>query len=231
MMKWLRSILEWVGNLFCKKTMRRKISLYIAGQLVDLDDQSFILFNYQMDDLSNPTIVKNSFSQQITLMGAANNNRIFGHYFKTDRRITNTGGETGTDFNSSQKTPFTIYDEMGHILESGYVKLDSISRKGSDIQYKVSLYGGLGSFFFSLSYDENGNKRTLASLDYLGTSNPETELNFSITAQAVQDAWARLRQDTSVSPMWDVINFAPAYNGIPDGNFSPDKALVVPSEV
>lgn len=212
-------------------TMRRKISLYIADQLVDLDDQSFILFNYQMDDLSNPTIVKNAFSQQITLKGTANNNRIFGHYFKTDRRITNTGGETGTDFNASQKTPFTIYDEMGHILESGYVKLDSISRRGADIQYKVSLYGGLGSFFFSLSYDENGNKRTLASLDYLGTSNPETELNFSITAQAVQDAWARLRQDTSVSPMWDVINFAPAYNGIPDGNFSPDKALVVPSEV
>lgn len=231
MIKWLRSILEWVKNLFCKKTMRRKISLYIADQLVDLDDQSFILFNYQMDDLSNPTIVKNSFSQQITLKGTANNNRIFGHYFKTDRRISNTGGDTGTDFNASQKTPFTIYDEMGHILESGYIKLDSISRQRADIQYKVTLYGGLGSFFYALSYDENGNKRNLASLDYLGTSNPETELNFTITAQAVQDAWARLRQDTSVSPMWDVINFAPAYNGIPDGNFSPDKALVDPTEV
>ena len=231
MMKWLRSILEWVKNLFCKKTMRRKITLYIADQLVDLDDQSFILFNYQMDDLSNPTIVKNSFSQQITLKGTANNNRIFGHYFKTDRRISNTGGDTGTDFNASQKTPFTIYDEMGHILESGYIKLDSISRQRADIQYKVTLYGGLGSFFYALSYDENGNKRNLASLDYLGTSNPETELNFTITAQAVQDAWARLRQDTSVSPIWDVINFAPAYNGIPDGNFSPDKALVDPTEV
>ena len=64
MMKWLRSVLEWVKNLFCKH-MRRKISLYIADQLVDLDDQSFILFNYTMDDLSNPTIVKNSFSQQV----------------------------------------------------------------------------------------------------------------------------------------------------------------------
>ena len=42
--------------------MRRKISLYIADRQVDLDDQSFILFNYAMEDLSNPTIVKNSFS-------------------------------------------------------------------------------------------------------------------------------------------------------------------------
>ena len=231
MRKWLRSVLEWIKNLFCKKAMRRKISLYIADQLVDLDDQSFILFNYQMDDLSNPTIVKNSFSQQITLKGTQNNNKIFGHYFKTDRVIAYTGRETGTDFNASQKTPFTIYDEMGQILESGYVKLDSINRQGKVIQYKVTLYGGLGSFFYALSYDDNGNKRTLADLDYLGTGSPDTELNFAITAQAVQDAWARLYGDTTISPMWDVINFAPAYNGIPDNNFSPDKALVEPTSV
>lgn len=231
MMKWLRSVIAWIKNLFSKKTMRRKINLYIADQLVDLDDQSFILFNYQMDDLSNPTIVKNSFSQQITLKGTPRNNKVFGDYFKTDRRIANLGGDSGVDFNASQKTPFTIYNELGEILESGYVKLDSISRKGADIQYKVTLYGGLGSFFYALSYDDNGNKRTLADLDYLGTTNPDTELNFTITAQAVQDAWARLRQDTSVSPIWDVINFAPAYNGIPDGNFSPDKALVDPIDV
>ena len=33
-----------------------KISLYIAGKKVDLDNNSFILFNYTMEDLSNPTI-------------------------------------------------------------------------------------------------------------------------------------------------------------------------------
>lgn len=197
--------------------------------MVDLDDQSFILFNYTQDDLSNPTIVKNSFSQQITLKGTANNNRIFGHYFKTDRRITNTGGETGTDFNASQKTPFTIYNEMGEILQSGYVKLDSISRKGADIQYKVSLFGGLGSFFFSLSYDEDGNKRTLASLDYLGSGDP-TEIDFTIDVTSVQAAWQVLRRiydGTTPTPTgkWTIINFAPAYNGIPD-NFSADKGLL-----
>lgn len=197
--------------------------------MVDLDDQSFILFNYAQDDLSNPTIVKNSFSQQITLKGTANNNRIFGHYFKTDRRITNTGGETGTDFNASQKTPFTIYNEMGEILQSGYVKLDSISRKGADIQYKVSLFGGLGSFLFSLSYDEEGNKRTLADLDYLGGGDP-TELDFTIKKESVLDAWDVLQDlfyGASPTPTgkWTIINFAPAYNGIPD-NFSADKGLL-----
>lgn len=231
MMKWLRSIIAWIRNLFAKKTMRRKISLYIADQLVDLDDQSFILFNYQMDDLSNPTIVKNSFSQQITLKGTPANNKIFGGSFRLDRRIGDSGGISGVDFNASQKTPFVIYNEMSQILQSGYVKLDSVSRVGADIQYKITLYGGLGSFFYALSYDENGNKRTLADLDYLGTGNPAAELDFSITKEAVQEAWRRLREDQTASPIWDIINFAPAYNGIPEGNFSPDKALVVPTEV
>lgn len=231
MILWLRSVIAWIKNLFSKKTMRRKISLYIGNQLADLDDQSFILFNYQMDDLSNPTIVKNSYSQQITLKGTPANNRIFGDYFRTDRMVANTGGQTGVDFNASQKVPFTIYNEMSEILESGYVKLDSISRQRQDIQYKVTLYGGLGSFFYALSYDENGNKRTLADLDYLGTDSPDTELNFIINKESVQEAWRRLKEDTTASPMWDVINFAPAYNGIPEGNFSPDKALVDPTEV
>ena len=211
--------------------MRRKISLYIADRKVDLDDQSFILFNYAMEDLSNPTIVKNSFSQQITLKGTPNNNRIFGDSFRLDRVVSYTGEQGGAAFNAAKKTPFAIYNEMNEILQSGYVKLDSVSRRGADIQYKVTLYGGLGSFFYALSYDENGNKRTLADLIYLDTGNPDSELDFAITAQAVSDAWARLYGDTSKPEMWDVINFAPAYNGIPEGNFDPSKALVDPTSV
>ena len=211
--------------------MRRKISLYIGDQLVDLDDQAFVLFNYQMDDLSNPAIVKNSFSQQITLKGTPTNNRVFGESFRLDRTVANSGGNTGISFNASQKTPFTIYNELSEVLQSGYVKLDSISRKGADIQYKVTLYGGLGSFFYSLSYDGNGNKRTLADLQYRNTSNPDSELDFVITKEAVQEAWERLHGDQTASELWDILNFAPMYNGIPEGNFSADKALFIPSEV
>lgn len=226
MIGWLRSILVWVKNIFAKRNMRRKISLYIADQLVDLDDQSFILFNYTMDDLSNPTIVKNSFSQQITLKGTTANNKVFGDSFKLDRVVQFQGGG-GITFNPSKKTPFTIYNEMGEILESGYVKLDSVDRNGADIQYKVTLYGGLGSFFYALSYDESGNKRTLSSLDYLGNGDP-TELDFTIDKDTIQAAWDVLWDIyTGEDPgtKWSVINFAPAYNGFPD-NFSPDKGLL-----
>ena len=203
--------------------MRRKINLYIDGRLSDLDEQSFILFNYTMDDLSNPTIVKNSFSQQISLPGTPNNNAIFGDAFRLDRTVDFNAGNSGAGFNPSKKTDFAIYNELGEILESGYCKLDSVVRKGVNVTYKVSLYGGLGSFLYGLSYAEDGRKLTLADLDYLGNGDPG-ELDFTINASAVLDAWDELLTRTPGS-MWMVINFAPAYNGYPD-NFSPDKGLL-----
>lgn len=211
--------------------MRRKISLYIADNLVDLDDQSLILFNYTMEDLLNPTIVKNSYSHQITIKGTPNNNRLFGDIFRLDRVVSYNGGTLGTDFNPSQKTPFVIYNEMNEILESGYCKLDSVSRKKGEIEYQISLFGGLGSFLYSLAYDAEGNKRSLASLDYLGTDNTDTELDFTINADSVAEAWNIDPWEGGIDSIWKVINFAPAYNGIPDGKFDADKALVVPSQV
>ena len=211
--------------------MRRKISLYIADNLVDLDDQSLILFNYTMEDLLNPTIVKNSYSHQITIKGTPNNNRLFGDIFRLDRVVTYNGGTLGTDFNPSQKTPFVIYNEMGEILERGYCKLDSVTKKKGEIEYQISLFGGLGSFLYSLAYDAEGNKRSLASLDYLGTGNADTELDFTINADSVAEAWNIDPWEGGIDSIWKVINFAPAYNGIPDGKFDADKALVVPSQV
>jgi len=206
--------------------MRRRISLYIADQLVDLADDSFILFNYTMEDTSNPTIVRNSFSQQITVKGTKANNKILGHIWKADRQTQYGVSQAGIYFDPTQKTPFTIYNEMNEILESGYCKLDSISRKGADIEYKISLFGGLGAFFYALSYDDLGDRRTLADLKYTGAAATDNELDFTINATSVRNAWKRLDGDTSVSALWDILNFAPAYNGLPGGTFDPDKAIV-----
>ena len=214
--------------------MRRKIKLYIGDAPVDLDDQAIILFNYTMEDLSNPTIVKNSFSQQVSLKGTPNNNQIFGDFFRCDRVVDFNGGAVGPGFNPSKKTPFAIYNELSEILESGYCKLDEVVRNGVDVTYKVTLYGGLGSFLFALSYDEAGNKRTLADLDFLGNNDP-SELDFTINKATLEQAWedlAALYYGSEPTPTgkFTVINFAPAYNGFPD-NFSPNKAIVQPSGV
>ena len=197
--------------------MRRRIELYIDGTLADLSEQSFVLFNYAITDLTNPTAVNNSWTQQVTLPGTPQNNTIFGHYGRTDRR-------TALGFNALVRTPFTIYADTGDILQDGYCRLDEVTRDGDQVTgYKVTLFGGLGSFFYGLSYRADGEKMTLADLDYLGGG--ENELDFTITKAEVQAAWTRLAQGppVSLSQVWDVINFAPLYEGAPEGDFDADK--------
>lgn len=212
--------------------MRRRISLYIAGQPVDLEDQSFILFNYTMEDLSNPTIVKNSFSQSITLKGTPRNNKIFGSIFRPDRKTLFAEGYTNVHFDPMRKTPFVIYNEMNEILEAGYLKLNKVSRKKAEVEYNITLFGGLGSFFYGLMYQEDGSKKTLSDLSYLmGSEEKVTSFSISPEAQSVKDAWTHFESPgSSYYNFWNIINFAPAYNGIPD-KFNADKALVLNTNI
>ena len=129
---------------------------------MDLDEQSFILFNYTMEEMSNPTIVRNSFSQSVTLKGTARNNQVFGSIYRADRQTQYADSFTGVHFDPARKTPFVIYNEMNEIIESGYVKVDSVDKVSGGYEYKVTLYGGLGSFFYQLMYKEDGVKKTLA---------------------------------------------------------------------
>ena len=215
--------------------MRRKISLYIDGHLVDLDEQSFILFNYTMEDLSNPTIVRNSFSQQVTIKGTPNNNKIFGDIFRLDRVTQYGNTSTGVNFSALRKTPFAIYNELNEIVESGYLKLDEVSRNRSMVEYKVTLFGGLGLFFYNLMYKEDGSKKTLADMRYKMVSGSYTRIpgHFGQVGgyAMLQDCWTYLANPESYQTeefdnWWvNIVNFAPAYNGMPE-DFSTDRAVV-----
>ena len=205
--------------------MRNKIQLYIGGERADLDNGSFLLLNYTMEELSNPTIVRNSFSKQITLKGTPQNNKIFGDIYRNDRLTQYGGGYTGVDFDPTRKTPFTIYNEMGEILESGYLKLDKVTTTKKRTEYSVTLYGGLGSFLYGLSYKANGEKMAIADLDFGET------LDFTIDRDAVADAWARLGGDTSKPAKWDIVNFIPGYTGLPSSPFDANKAIAKAASV
>lgn len=210
--------------------MRRKITLTIGGRLADIDDQTFILFNYAQADLDNPTLLKNAVSQQITLPATAHNDKIFGHIYRSDRRTTPNFPElAGIYFDPLYRTPFRILDETGEVLQDGYLKLDTVTRRPNGAAaYACTLYGSLGSFLYGITYSDQGEKLSLADLDFLGTGTPATELDFNINATAVSDAWDELALDlASRSGKWSVVNFAPAYNGIPQ-NFAANKGLVTP---
>lgn len=193
-----------------------RLTLYIGGQKADMTEDGFVLLNYAITDLTNPAVLKNSWTQDIDLPATPANDRIFGHSFRADRLAG--GGGTGAQFNASQRTSFALYADSGEIIYAGYLKLNSVTKD----TYSVSLFGGLGDFIYNLSFTPSGEKMTLADLDY------GVDLDFVINKEAVADAWARLEGDTSKPEKWDVINFAPCYNGIPE-NFSADKAVAEPS--
>lgn len=204
--------------------MRRKISLYIADRLVDMDDQNLVLFNYTMEDLSNPTIVRNSYSQQVTIPATPANNKIFGDYFRLDR-------VTGGGFNVLARTPFKIYNEMNEILESGYCKLEAVQSNGVNIHsYSISLYGGLGGFFYDLSYNEDGTPKNLGDITYTdgdGNNFVPNIKTFDLTAHVIYYCWLTLNDGSSrTDAAWaNVVNFAPCNNGIP-ADFDSKKVLV-----
>lgn len=198
--------------------MRRRITLYIDGRKADLADDGLILMNWVLTDLTSPAAIRNAYSHDVELPRTDTNARIFGSSFRLDR---NAGpGGTGVDFNASRRTPFTIFAETGEVLAAGYCRLNAVKPQA----YDVSLFGGLGDFLQGLSIDADGNKRTLASLDY------GTPLEFTITQAAVAQAWARLAGDDTQPAMWDVVNFAPCYDGIPT-DFQAGKAVAIPGDV
>ena len=137
-------------------------------------------------------------------------------------------GNYRQNFDPSIRAAFVLYSDGDNVLMNGYAKLTDVVETGMVHSYRLSLYGGLGSFLYNLSTRADGNKMTLADLDFGGG---EGELDFDITKEAVADAWARLQGDTSKPEMWDIINFAPCYNGIPEGEFDPSKAVCDPLDI
>lgn len=203
----------------------------------DLNESALILFNYTAERMNSPAAVKNSYSQQVTLPGTAANSAIFGRYWRADRVTTPAAGQyTGVHFNALKRTPFRIMAD-GEIIEAGYCKLDNVTRRGDLVTgYALTLYGGLGSFYYALSYRDSDapgedGKKTLADLAFVDGS--ENELDFDIKRATIMAAWDRLEQPPGIptDPKWDIINFAPTYGGLPEGTFDASKALILPGDL
>lgn len=194
--------------------MRRKYDLYINLQRADVNADALVLMNYKMTDAESPAAVFNSWSQQLALPRTSRNNAIFDHIYRADHRTVSG------KFNPLERTPFEIISETGEKLEAGYLKLTDIS----ETEYTVVLYGGLGGFLFSLMYNADGSKKSLADLQYTDGGG-DGELDFNITRDAVREAWRTIGGQQAHSALWNIINFAPCYNGIPGGDFDSKKAF------
>lgn len=209
------------------------IDLYINKKRVDLSGKESFAFTYQQTDFDKPTAVKNSFSKTVTLSGTPTNNDIFGHSWNMNRIITEGDDLSGIYFNANKRVPF-ILNQNGNTIEKGYVKLDGIKKSGNSITYSLTLYGELGDFFYNLSYNDEGETRTLADL-YYGFTDASGN-TYSREAEAkkiicqwnkdfIKDGWNSLTTPSSGNPVYNSIVAVPTYSGLYD-DFDNDKVLV-----
>lgn len=193
------------------------IHLYIGETELEFDAVPEILYTYQVDDLTNPTVVKNSFSKTITVKGTKTNNHLFGHYWNVERsQVGGSDNASSIYFNASKKMKFSLFVDT-ELYEEGYVKLDEVRRVNGDYEYDISLFGGLGDFFYSLTTSESGDKKKLSDLDY------REDIDFTINLDTVKEAWNCLQMGKLGK--WQIINFMPAYNGLPE-DFDSSKMLM-----
>lgn len=198
------------------------VELYIDDKKVEFKEPPEIFITYAHTDLHNPSVVKNSFSKTVTVDGTPENNKIFGCFFD-NKRISSYSDHSlsGAYFNPNRKVSFTLY-RNGEPMETGYVKLDKVKRNGNNIQYDITLYGGLGQFLYNLQYKEDGEEMKLSDLDFGGG---EKELDMVLTKETIRDAWLHITKSRDVDDVYDLINFAPCYNGIPK-DFTADKVAI-----
>lgn len=189
----------------------KDIKLYINGKLVDCSEDLSLPITYTTEDLKNPTIVKNSFSKTITIPGTKENNKLFEEIYRLDRRQSfNTW-----NFNPSKRVDFAIYNN-GDVVESGYVQLNTINIADEIISYEITLYGGLGDFFYGLKYNEDGTAKTLADIRYFikddnGVLLPaDDELTFQINKDFIKRTFNYYSEDN----IEGFVKFIPAYNGL-----------------
>lgn len=122
-------------------------------------------------------------------------------------------GNIGIFFDPMKRVPFQLYvDEM--VVERGYCQLTAINRTRKDYTFSLSLYGGLGEFFYNLQTDADGESRKLSDLDF------GSDLGFTINAQKVQAVW-----DALLGGTFPDVAFVPMLNGVPE-KVAAEKMLV-----
>ena len=196
----------------------KNIKLYINNSLVDLPEGFSLPMTYTTEDLTNPTTIKNSFSKSITLPNTKNNAKIFGDFYRLDRM------QQSNTFNPSKRAEFQLFNN-GDLYETGYVQLNSISGVAEERNYNITLYGGLGDFFYNLKYNEEGKEKKLSDLIFgYDDEDPDRELDMTISANLVNNA---LNNDwsTEYDDYRDLVTFIPSYNGYYN-EFDSSAALV-----
>lgn len=208
------------------------IELYIENKKIDLADDLEISFTYESIDPDKLSSIKNSFSKIVNIPGTPANNITFGHIFRSDKYIpVNTPGNIDSYYDPHKKVNWFI-NRNGILVNRGYCTLDNIVMKSKrEITYQITLYGGIGEFFYALSYNEDGSPKTLYDMFWnwypktgitgQGTAtDPATESNttlFRLSADIVASCWHGLNPLYTYEGTTDIdkdVTLVPCYTGL-----------------
>lgn len=141
-------------------------------------------------DTYNPAAIKTSYSKTISLPDCKENAEIFGDF--------------------KVKYLFDLFNDDGRVIEKGYCTLDKIKTVGTVKSYDVTLYGGLGDFFYNLKGDDS-NPKSLADLywgDITGMY-PEDEKDRTIMVWNPNYVYNSWMNADSNHPIYDTFRAVP----------------------
>jgi hypothetical protein len=212
------------------------IELYIENKKIDLTEDLEINFTYETIDPDKLASIKNSFSKTVNIPGTANNNITFGHIFRYDKYIFDAGdlnivNNIDNNYDPHKRVKWFI-NKNGSLVNRGYCVLDNILIKSErDITYQLTLYGGLGEFFYSLSYNEDGSPKTLADMFWnwfprtslythgaaLDAGAEDTQTLYKASADIVASSYHSLNPLYTYEGTTDIdkdVVFVPCYTGL-----------------
>ena len=135
------------------------IQLYFENQKVDLTENLEIPMTYENIDLGQPEATLNNYSKTVTIYGTPSNNKLLGSIYRFDKSILEGDSLVGVTFDPNKRVEYTLLNN-GVLFDRGYFKLDKINVKNGQVSYDLTLYGGIGNFFYSLLYNEDVQQYT-----------------------------------------------------------------------
>lgn len=200
------------------------IELYIENKKIDLTDDLEINFTYESIDPDKLSNIKNSFSKTVNIPGTPNNNITFGHIFRYDKYIPIVTPSNIDSFYDPHKKVNWFINKNGAVINRGYCTLDNIVVKNErEITYQLTLYGGIGEFFYALSYNDDGSPKTL--YDMYWNWNPKIRLESYEPALTPSEENENVLMRCSANNIaYSYHNLTPTYNT--EGTTDIDKDVV-----
>lgn len=211
------------------------IELYIENKKIELETELEVDFTYETIDPQKLSSIKNSFSKTVNIPGTPNNNITFGHIFRNDKYIpiSSIGAPIDSFYDPHKKVSWII-NKNGSLVQRGYCTLDGIDvNDDRKITYKITLYGGIGEFFYSLSYNEDGSAKTLKDVFYdwrpkrtflgygqaMNTAEEMTDTLMVCSSDIISQSYHNLNPNYTYSGTTDIdkdVVFIPCYSGLYD---------------